>query len=318
MAFLQQKNFAQSRLTVAVDNDDTTFTVQDGSLFPSVGDFYVVCGNEICRCTARTGDDLTVVRATQDTVGAAHGIGSLVTRSVTRDDLRSFQFYRGPWSSRPAAGVPGRVYVSSDTPHECYDDGTAWNDRIFGHNVVPFDDTGMTWLNQGSATLVKDRGYGSLLLPSVAGLNIRGKYIAAPATPYNVIMFANWTQNNAAFFAAGLIWRDSGTGKLTFYGATNSGEYSIGKYNSATSFSASYSPAIQSKAGQNNAHGIWIRFLDDGTTRWFMKSLEGIYWNVITTVSRTDFHTPNQVGFAVNAEHGVGARMNIYSWYVGA
>lgn len=95
-------NNASGTLSVALTASgvDTSIVLQsnEGGLFPSIstGDvFYVTVedtsGNvEICRCTARTNDTLTVVRGVDNTIIQAFDVGSKVELRVTSAVLDSF------------------------------------------------------------------------------------------------------------------------------------------------------------------------------------------------------------------------------------
>jgi hypothetical protein len=84
-------NNASTTLAVAIDTVITTITVDDGSVFPSPtgGDwFYMTLQSgallEIVQCTARTGNDLTVVRAQESTPGTSFSIGATCELRVTK------------------------------------------------------------------------------------------------------------------------------------------------------------------------------------------------------------------------------------------
>ena len=64
MAFLKVKNRAISTLESGVSDTDTSWTVAtgEGVKFPGSGDFHITCEDEIVKCTARSGDVLTVIR----------------------------------------------------------------------------------------------------------------------------------------------------------------------------------------------------------------------------------------------------------------
>lgn len=78
---------ASTTLNGSVTDSDTTWTVADGSVFPSEGDFFVVCEGEISLCTARSTNDLTVTRAQSGTTAASHTSGKTVRGIITKDDI---------------------------------------------------------------------------------------------------------------------------------------------------------------------------------------------------------------------------------------
>ena len=93
MAFLEIKNRARSTLASGVDDDDTEWTVatDEGAKFPDTGDFHVTCEDEIVKCTARSGDVLTVTRAQEETAAAAHIAGRTVELRITAAIVEELQ-----------------------------------------------------------------------------------------------------------------------------------------------------------------------------------------------------------------------------------
>jgi hypothetical protein len=308
-------NFAQTRLKADCLIGDTTLTVQDATVFPSTGNFYLIIDREILKATARpSSTTLTVVRGQQGTSAVPQVLGSQVIQAITRDDLKGFQTVRDTFANRPAAGVEGRLFWASDGPLECIDDGSNWKSRVFGHNVVEFQDSSLSWVNQGGASLDTTYGYTHLAIPASSGTSIRTR-VAAVGGTHDLRAFVNWTQINSNFQIMGLCWRSSGDGKITIFGAAETGKFVLYKYSSATAFAAAYTPTIANATiGFNNSTGIWLRLQDDGATRYGMVSLDGIFWIVIHSFGRTDYHTPDQVGYCGNVEHNLPAHFNVYSW----
>jgi len=93
MSFLKVANRAISSLASGVDDAVTEWTLAtgEGALFPSSGDFHVTCEDEIGKCTARTGDVLTVVRAQEGTAAAAHASGKAVKLQITAEIITELQ-----------------------------------------------------------------------------------------------------------------------------------------------------------------------------------------------------------------------------------
>jgi hypothetical protein len=95
-------NNASTSLAVGIDDNDTTLTVADGSIFPSPsgGDWFPVTleqsGNfEIVHCTARTGNDLTVSRAEEGTTPASFTPGARVDHRLTAATLDAIKSLAG-------------------------------------------------------------------------------------------------------------------------------------------------------------------------------------------------------------------------------
>ena len=85
MSFLKVKNRAFSTLASGVDDITTSWTLAtgEGAKFPTTGDFHITCEDEIVKCTSRSTDVLTVVRAQEGTAAAAHTAGKAVELRVT-------------------------------------------------------------------------------------------------------------------------------------------------------------------------------------------------------------------------------------------
>jgi hypothetical protein len=88
------------------------------------------------------------------------------------------------------------------------------------------------------------------------------------------------------------------------------------RFNSPNSFSsAPWSQAIP-------VAPRWLRLSDDGTNRKIYYSLDGIHWIEMFSESRTNFITPDEVGFALNGQDsgatGEGkAAIHLLSWEEG-
>ena len=67
-------NNSQTTLDGAINASVTTVTVADanGSGYPLVGDFRILVDSEAMHVTARSGNDLTVVRGVDGTTAASH------------------------------------------------------------------------------------------------------------------------------------------------------------------------------------------------------------------------------------------------------
>lgn len=147
-------NNARTTLAAGIDDDDTVVNVATGTgaLFPSPGageqfavtlvDAPTGTVNEICYCTSRAGDALTVVRGQEGTTPAAWPSGSTVANFVTRDTLAQFnqQGVAGSGDYWAAGGTADAIAV---TPSPAY---TAY---FTGMTI----DLGVASSNTGAATL---------------------------------------------------------------------------------------------------------------------------------------------------------------------
>ena len=92
------KNNAKTTLASSLSNSATSATVTDGSVFPSLsaGKFFLITfddgsNNEICKCTARSGNTLTIVRAQESTTARAFSSGDAAEGRVTAGVLETIQ-----------------------------------------------------------------------------------------------------------------------------------------------------------------------------------------------------------------------------------
>lgn len=89
---LNVKNNAQSYLVSAITSSSATLTVAtgDGAKFPS-SNFNISIDDEIILCSSRSGDVLTITRAQEGTVAAAHAAGAIVSLNITAAVISELQ-----------------------------------------------------------------------------------------------------------------------------------------------------------------------------------------------------------------------------------
>ena len=215
----------------------------------------------------------------------------------------------GPIGSRPAAGTAGRLYLCTDTPLICYDDGTAW--RCWGTYDYPIaepDNEAFSWAARGAldnASVDLSKG-GIILRTSPSPIdNWAIRVTTIPAPPFTLtarmrpLLIGRNTQHT------GLILRNSETGQFVAFGLTHVSDRNIvemTKWNNPSSFNSVYDGGLTVLPPDRP---LWFRLQDNGTYRIGYFSFDGVYWHQIpsTNVTRTDFITPNQVGFGVNTSN---------------
>lgn len=213
---------------------------------------------------------------------------------------------QGTYATAPASPAQGDTYQCTDAPLRMVRGASAWRFYNCDQRVVP--PTGIsTWMNQGTATIVQPGPLQGILAPAAVGNdNLRGRYKTLAATSnYTVTALLEFTDLSIQYCAAGLMLYDSASGKLvaiSIVGRSTAASLTsllqtigVGKWNSPTSANAYY-------INEPYAHGnrIWFRFIDDGTTRRSLISRDGYVWVQIHSVGRTDFLTPDSVGFFVS------------------
>lgn len=106
----QIANYYATSLNAAIDADDTSVSVTDGSGFPSVGTFRCVIqdsednptSREIVLVTARSSNTLTVTRGQESTSGVNHADGSYIAIVLTAGAITSSSGYLLAFKSHTA------------------------------------------------------------------------------------------------------------------------------------------------------------------------------------------------------------------------
>ncbi len=158
----QFKNLASTTLNGAIDDDHDVITVASAMGFTG-GDFRILVDSEIMKVTAVSGLDLTVVRGQEGTSPTSHDNGAAVRHVLTVGALDAHDqndlVVRDAYASKPAAGMPGRLFLPTDGVFIERDNGSAW--EKFGPlwpMTPPQASDFPTWVNQGSATIADNKG----------------------------------------------------------------------------------------------------------------------------------------------------------------
>jgi hypothetical protein len=110
----------------------------------------------------------------------------------------------------------------------------------------------------------------------------------------------------------GIALRNSSSGSLiTFFWGFDSGSggwvLSLWKWTNVTTLSASYAQPVL------NVPPRALRFRDNGTNRFAEYTHNGIDWVTYFSVGRTDFITPDQIGWGGNNNSGKTAYVRLRS-----
>lgn len=223
------------------------------------------------------------------------------------------------FSNIGSATGSGNAFLPSDGFNFYRADGTKW---VPWGPLFPFTEPvngDFSWVNQGGATVDATRG--GIYLEAPAGTsNWRMRVKSIPVAPYTVDIAFIANARSLNYQLAGLVLRESGSGKLvTFtmeYCLSASGQFEIcfsdiHKYSNATTSAGGYSE-VQYQGGWGL---VFLRIVDDNTNRKFYLSKDGAHFQLMFSVGRTDFITPDQIGFAVNeTTNTVPIGMNVLSW----
>jgi hypothetical protein len=230
----------------------------------------------------------------------------------------------GVYASLPAAGHPGRLYVCTDVDLILRDNGTTWDIVHLGSGggiATTPPSSSWTTTTLGSATIAADRDGRLNTCPSAAGDNWRIEYrTLSPTSNYTFTAYLESAQYHSNFAKAAIILRNSTSGNFVIFGHSyDSGSYGgygiqTVKYSSPTVGIAIYNS--QSIAQLPYGLPKWLRIRDDGTNRIFEFSDNGLNWMLHYSVGRTDYITPDQIGWGVNNSSGQTNYARLRSWSV--
>lgn len=217
----------------------------------------------------------------------------------------------GTHASRPSAGNTGRLYLPSDGYSVARDSGTAW--ELWGP-IFPLTapvDANFAWINQGgaSATAAKDSVY--LLAPATTGVSwrIRKKSIGS-STRLELGFLPHFLGSGTQ---AGIVLRESGTGKLATLALGDTLALAVQHWASATSFTGNdLTGCTVSLMGM-----LRLAVVFSGANLLYQVSVDGQNWIQIASVAKTTQFTtaPDEWGFAINSgQTTFDTAMNVLSF----
>ena len=278
MARERLENGSVSNLNGTINDSVTTVAVGDAGLFSSVPQFRIIIDSEIMLVTAIAGNNLTVTRGAEGSIASAHTNGAVVAQIITREGI---QRYHRDWS--PA-----------------FDDSARSPFQLLDQSANTLEVANFTWQNQGGATAA-DMDSGGIIItaPTNATDSLRSLLRTAPSAPYivTVAFIPMWRNLNDPQF--GVIFRESGTGKISTMALSKGHSLVANNYTDDTTFSA----AIRAAEEWSSPMGpVWLRIEDDNTDLNFSVSMDGIHFIEYTTQGRTAFMAggPDEVGVYVN------------------
>lgn len=289
----QLANNASTTLNGAINNSTTSVVVTDGSVFPSSGNFRVLCGTEIMLCTARSTNTLTVVRGQEGTTADSHSstnnIELVYTKGSIEQLLTEYNQYGG-YASRPASPRKGTLYTATDLPARWFYNGSSWDlvHPVILPNAKQWSATGWTAQNQSTATFTDKNGILEFsTMPSATA--IRGYSRSLPSTPYTCTFLLPPNMYSGTSTSMYIGWRESGTGKIkAMYNAGNlNGSFGVENWNTFNSFNAT----VMSQALGSLRNFRWAKLQDDNTNWMFHVSVDGVNFTKIHSVARNNFMT---------------------------
>jgi hypothetical protein len=189
----------------------------------------------------------------------------------------------------------------------------------FGPQITPTTPPSIasfTWVNQGSATATNPSGSQAIVLVAPpSSVNYRMLVKAAPATPYSVDAYFIFNLYPGNYQTGGFILRESSSGKfISFYiisGPSFPGWIGIDQNSGPASPVANLLRIPLATA----VSSLFLRVTDDGTSRTYSMSTDGVAYTVYYTEARTTYLTANQIGFHADDQTGAKqAVVTLVSW----
>lgn len=274
MASEKFANRPESTVAVAYTATDTSLEVDDASDFPSEGVFRVILGNPegtIFRVDSVAGDVFTGAAEEFD---ADASIGATVNIVASKAVAERFVQSQDDGTLHAPTGTDGAAYVGPLNA------------------VTPFDDTGFSWLNQGSSTHAVVGGTSHLVIPQNSGQAIRGRVKTLPAKPVTITVLFDTVMESSASQAAMFGFRESATGNILVFRL----EQGTVRVSNGTTTIAGDVYAKNWNGGR--AHDrLWLQIEADGTNVKFRFSWDGVnFLEILSETETTHFTTePDQV-----------------------
>lgn len=254
MAFYELANRAESTVSTTCLIADDHVHVAGGSVFPASGNFPVTIflltgivesNIEICLCTARTGNDLTITRAQEGTSAAEHAVGEKVELRTTKgliDNIKSTLQAEidSDISTHAAAADPHTGYVL---------------ESLFDANsvIAATSDNTPAVLTVGEQTVVGRITSGNIAALTVAQLQM---LILSAALPENVIILLDPAlsadEKYSGIAETGTAGATLAFGEICYLAAADQ-RWELAKANAAATSNGKLGICIQAAAGDGSA-----------------------------------------------------------------
>lgn len=272
----------------------TTGAIGTDSIWDAKGDLVVGTGADTASRLSAGPDGRVLVTASAEITGLKWDV------PVSGGNTTSTTSY----SARPSAAVSGNLFFPDDGFYIQRDTSSTWASWGPIYKFTAPDNTVFTDVNIGSAVVTASNGGIHLQCASngsAQSVRLRAKTLAASSN-YTVQFCFQPLLHYAAFSHAMVGLRDSATDDAVFFTIKNDSttlNFGLETWNSNTSGVTGSYIAAQG-ANMMPFPLIWIQFQDDGANRITSWSNNGIFWNQLHTVGRTNLLTPDQLCFGVN------------------
>lgn len=161
------------------------------------------------------------------------------------------------------------------------------------------------WINQASATLDSSHnGLGLVNPTSEANFNIHARVFAVPATPYHVEFCTSMRRHLATNCMGGACFANgnSGTPKMMIFGRYQTTYQQWVQFYASDPVTYGGSTPINNNNSDNIDGGFhWFRIGDDGATRTYDISHDGVDWFELGNEANNSQFTATHLGFFVNS-----------------
>lgn len=224
----------------------------------------------------------------------------------------------GPYSTRPAPGNAGAIFVPTDGPISFIDDGTEWRPMIPGGRIGKQPPPIANWtLYQpaNNATFIEQAGTLFLSAPSAGNSQAYNGIAYVPKGSATVIT-ACLTVSGAAF--GGLSLRSSVTNCTpTMYGENITYPNTISFFQYPSGINAGLGTYFMSHQSSTHNNLVWYRFAKDNSNTQVWSSNDGIDFRKEWQGPTANFgaNEPDQVGFSVIPSSGLTpTAVRLLSW----
>lgn len=319
----QYANLAKTFLTADYTAGDGTIHVDStGAPFPTAASFTLAITNPtettikvLLRVSAISSSTQWTVTAEGTDASASNGdhvIGPWWSRDAI-DGIRADIITKGTYASLPSSAdkKKGDWYNCTDSKFKFHHDGSNWL-PVFEdfYCTVPPAVSGLTWVNQGSATTDETKGGILLHVPSSGSADVKALIKSIPGGSYTFDIGYTVQAKSTNYGIHGIFIRDSNSAKVIIAGNYNDG-ICVYKFNSVTSPSGPY---VQHDNVVKSSK-MFMRVVDSGGNFVFYWSVDGVFWDQLYSVSRTDWlAAPDQIGICGDIQNSFLASLWFFHW----
>lgn len=167
----------------------------------------------------------------------------------------------GTFAERPSSAELGQVYFVEDAPYICRWGGSAWETYgpLFAMEEPPT--SGWSWVNQGTSTVVENKGFISLGVPDNSATSPSCRVRSTPSAPYEIKVAITVSSALTAENDGGLLWNASSTDNAILIRFLN-GSVVVQQFTAPATFGTAYATVAVDR------YPDWVILGNDGTERY--------------------------------------------------